>query len=107
MGRDSRRRILEVKSAPNNHHAVGARSWEEGKRHSQAKAARTENVEPVRGLDTISEQLFVTFCAQRGIRCVPVATASTAAQRRPDFQLIGNRGTTIIAEVKQFDPSPD
>jgi len=34
-------------------------------------------------------------------------TASIIGERRPDFQLIGHQGTSIVAEVKQFDPSPE
>jgi hypothetical protein len=59
------------------------------------------------GLDTISERLFVAFCAQREIPCVRVETASIAGERRPDFRLTGHTGTSIATEVKQFDPSPE
>lgn len=59
------------------------------------------------GLDTMSERLFVAFCAQRDIPCVRIETASEAGERRPDFRLTGNTGALIATEVKQFDPSPE
>jgi hypothetical protein len=58
-------------------------------------------------LDTISERLFVAFCAQTGLRCVRVETASNVGERRPDFQLTGHTGISIATEIKQFDPSPE
>jgi len=50
---------------------------------------------------TVSEQLFESFCTGNGFQACPVQTES---HRTPDY-ILRVRGTSIVVEVKQFDPN--
>src|SRR3990172_8665459 len=56
---------------------------------------------------TDSEELFEQFCKMNGLHCELVPTASEDEEQRPDCRVTGLRGTTIIVEIKQFDPNPE
>jgi hypothetical protein len=57
--------------------------------------------------ETLSERLFARFCDSVGIQCVRISAAIGPGELRPDYSLVGRLGTSVVAEVKQFDPSPE
>ena len=56
---------------------------------------------------TDSEELFEQFCKMNGLHCERVPTASEDEEQRPDCRVTGLRETTIVVEIKQFDPNPE
>ena len=54
-----------------------------------------------------AEELFEYFCADIGVGCDRVPTASAIGERRPDFQVRGCDGTAFFAEVKQVVPNAE
>lgn len=59
------------------------------------------------GAVTVSERLFQAFCVSNGVSFSRVPTASDMGERRPDYQVTGHCGTTIVVEVKQFEPNSE
>jgi hypothetical protein len=55
-------------------------------------------------VQTISERLFESLCESLGIACDPIPRS--ANQRTADYRLTLAQ-TSVIAEVKQLDPSPE
>lgn len=56
-------------------------------------------------MKTKSEELFERFCDQIGVRCHPIPIESDQGRRSPDYE-VEPSGVKVIAEVKQFDPTP-
>ena len=51
---------------------------------------------------TRSEELFESFCSENGLEIFRIRAES---HRIPDY-ILRIRSTSIVVEVKQFDPSP-
>lgn len=56
---------------------------------------------------TKAETLFEEFCREYGLVCGRIPESSVPGERRPDYRLIGQVGTEIVVEVKQFDQNPE
>ena len=55
---------------------------------------------------TTSETLFEKFCAQNDVHWMKIPVSSKQSDKTPDYR-IECEGIVVIAEVKEFDLSPD